>query len=109
MALKKPDPAATSNGVAGGSRDGDEWVLYPTLMEWLTEERWDDGSSRLTSTLLIFCEQGAWKVCFNDRAADRNTFLAAGTFAGVLGLLEERLSAGTIEWKPKGGKPRGRR
>lgn len=103
MAIAKPSANGTPNGVPARAEGGDWGVLYPSLLEWLTEDRYEDGSARQTATLLVFAEQGTWKACFADRDNDRNTFVSANTPEGCLGVLEERLKANAVEWKPRGG------
>lgn len=103
MAIAKPNQNGSPNGVPGPAAGGDWGVLFPTLVEYLTSDRYEDGSARLTSTLLVFAESGTWKACFADRDNDRNTFVSAGTPEGCLGVLEERLKSDTVEWKPRGG------
>jgi hypothetical protein len=71
----------------------------PALVEYLLSDKWDDGKVRVTSTLLLFVDQGEWKACLNDRDGGRVAFVTAGTVAGLLGALEEQLQAGSAEWR----------
>lgn len=99
MPLKKPDPVAADGGVPQRARKGDEWVLYPTLMEYLAEDRYEDGSPRRTATLLIFFDQGEWKGCLNDRDTDRVAFVTATCPTAILVVLEDKLASSSIEWR----------
>lgn len=79
-----------------------EWCeAYPLLWEHLVETRWEDGSTRETSTLLLFAEDGRWKGCLNDRAEARSVFLAALTPEGVFEALEAGLRSEGLDWRAK--------
>ena len=73
---------------------------YPTLFEMITEQRWDSGEERRTSTLLIFLEDGLLKACVNDRALNCSLFLAGDSLAGLLSGVEAALRDGTAVWRP---------
>lgn len=79
---------------------------YPTLFEYLTLYRWEDGQPRQTATLLIFFEDGAWKACLNDREHARSAWAAGGTPLGALQALEEAVCDDTVDWRRR--KPQGR-
>jgi hypothetical protein len=74
---------------------------YPALWEFLTLDRWEDGSQRVPGTFLAFREDGRWKGCLNDRDASRSTFITSATFAGLLTDCEDGLADGTHEWRGK--------
>jgi hypothetical protein len=82
--------------------------LCPTVLEYLSSTRWDDGSERQTSTVLVFCEEGRWKACLNDRAMDRTAFVSGNTPEGLLTNLEAALADGTVDWRRRGKSGRGR-
>lgn len=109
MPLKKPDVTASDGGVPKRTREGDEWVLYPTLMEYLAEDRYEDGSARRTATLLIFFDQGDWKGCLNDRDTDRVAFVTATCPTALLAVLEDKLTSSSIEWRASQGGSRKRK
>jgi len=72
---------------------------FPALSEYLTLDYWDDGTQRRTSTLLVFCEEGVWKGCLNDRENERSCWATAETHDELLKALNERLANGTSEWR----------
>jgi len=74
---------------------------YPTLAEYLTADRWDDGKPRTTSTILIFLDGKALKVCLNDRDNNRSVFVSDPTFAGALLKLELGLLQNSLEWRSR--------
>lgn len=111
--LKKPTPVDGFPVGTGGdplfARSVDA-TSYPNLFSYLTEERWDDGSPRETSTLLLFVEHGILKVCLNDRAVGRTCFLSCASFDAALEALEHGLASDTLPWRAKvQGRPGKRR
>lgn len=99
--MKRPMP-----GDNGGSNDApfnDEGFQkeFPLLWEHLVTNCYDDGSSRKTSTLLIFIEGTVLRMCLNDRDNNRSSFTTSETFADCLTELEARLAKKTMEWKRK--------
>lgn len=107
MALKRPE--AVSSGSRGGSNLGlgDAAGLFPVLVEYLSCEQWDDGTARQSSTLLLFIEEGCFKLCLNDRAASRKAWVSGRTAEEAFSTLESALAAGGVEWRQD--KPSGRR
>lgn len=79
-----------------------EWTTaYARLFEHLVEDRWDDGTVRETSTLLLFVEAGRWKGCLNDRALGRSCFLSADTPEGLLAAFEGGLADDGLDWRAR--------
>jgi len=74
---------------------------YPCLYEYLTVSQWEDKSPRLTSTLLLFVDEGRWKVCFTDKDADRYVFLTGLTVEGILNALEAGLKDDQLDWRKR--------
>lgn len=74
---------------------------HPALWEYLTVDRFDDGTARETATLLLFVEDGLVKGCLNDRAGARSCWVSATSMGGLLGLLEEALQSDQAEWRVK--------
>lgn len=104
MAISKPAGAASVSGSSVGARQGDDWVLYPYLMEFLVEAVYEDGSARELPTLLLFAEGGSWKGCLNDRDNDRNAFVASASLTGLLAVIDAKLKESSLEWRAKGAK-----
>jgi len=78
----------------------------PMLVEYLTSQRWDDGTARETSTLLIFHDDGMWKGVLNDRALARAGWASGGTLEALLHLFERLLSEERLEWRKAKQQPR---
>ena len=81
--------------------------MYPSLVGYLSCDRFDDGSPRQTATLLLFFESGGLKVCLNDRHLSRSAFVTAPNFAEVMDTLESGLTNDTLEWRVKSQQTRG--
>jgi len=83
---------------------------YPNIHEYLTVERWADGSPRTTSTLTLFVSGGSLKVVLNDRDNNRSAFINDSSVVAALEKLEAQLKSESVDWKSKGssngaGKP----
>jgi len=108
MGIKRPATVEGAPGISGASRDGNDWVLYPTIMEWLTEEKYEDGKPRVTSSITLFAGEGLVKASFNDRDFNRVAFVTAKTFEELLAIIEAKLTESSLDWRPSQGKGRGR-
>lgn len=109
MPLKKPDLPQADNGAPVRAREGDSWVLYPTIMEYLTEDSWDDRTARVTSTLSVFFHEGTLRLSINDRALDRVAFVTATGIEELLAVLEAKLKESSLDWRKSSPKPGGKR
>jgi len=74
---------------------------YPNLFAYLFQDRWEDGSTRQTTTLLFFSERGELKCCVNDRDAQRTVFLTCSDVQDALRRVEDGLEGGTLDWRQK--------
>jgi len=109
MALSRPTTPLTEGSSAQALNDPDFRRRLPTLLEYLSQTTWDDGSPRLTSTLLVFIDDGVLKVCLNDRACERALWVASGTFSGALAELDESLANPQAPWRAsRPGRPQKR-
>lgn len=80
--------------------DPDLRARYPAIHEYLTR-RVVEGKVIETSTLLLFCEEGQFKVCLNDRDAAVVVFRGGQSFQDALGGLENALIDGTADWRER--------
>lgn len=71
----------------------------PALHEYLTLDRFDDGSPRERSNLLIFCEDGVIKCCLNDRANGCSLWRSGHDLLDVLTGMDGTLQKGTSDWR----------
>ena len=82
---------------------------FPSIRSYLTDNKWDDGSERATSTLLAFAEDGMVKVCLNDRHNSRSAWASGKNMQAAMESLESALEADCVEWRgSKGRGPAGR-
>lgn len=105
-AVKRP---ATQPGVGTptfGPGQVPPWELECVLLrEYMSDGKWEDGSERLTSTLLLLWEDGVYKGCLHDRAMERSLWAAGPSMTHVMEALESMLAEGTGQWR-RSGKPR---
>ena len=101
MALSKPLPGQYNGPKEVPFLDSAFASEFPTIFEYLTSRQWADGSPRVTSTLLVFLENGVLRICINDRENVRSAFITAPTFGEALASLEAKLCGETLEWRFK--------
>jgi hypothetical protein len=106
--MKRPEKAHKGDPL-GTPAKGDLLSHCPALWEFLTCDKFDDGTIRERSTLTFFCDGPAAKLCLTDRAADRIAFAAADTLDAALILLNEQIECGTLLWRDSDGTRRRRR
>lgn len=103
MKRKRSDDGALRGGAAV---DGKWLSTWPMLHEHLTATAWEeDDSPRLTSTLLLFSEEGCFKACLNDRAEGRSCFVSADDIETLWEALENGLVHDALEWRSKKASP----
>lgn len=108
MALKRCIPAATDAGGDRVARVGTFEKQYPSIVEFLASERWDDGSTRTRGTILLMVEGGASKCCLNDREQGRYCFISGAVMEDVLIAAELAIETDVADWRPSREK-RGKR
>jgi len=100
--LKRPLPGERTGPVEAAFNDADFKASYPSITDHLTELRYGDGAPRVTSTLLLFCDQGVLRVCLNDRDNNRSVFFTSESIEGALLSMENALATNTVEWRSRG-------
>lgn len=106
MALDRPKPVEVGVTFGAGHAFAQSVLpqLFPTLWAYLSDTVWSDGSARSTSTITVFAEDGLVKLCLNDREGKRTCWSTGTSLEESAEALEQRLAAGTAEWrgiKPK--------
>lgn len=82
------------------TKEGEAWVKnHAALWEYLSATEYDDGTERKTSTVTLFVEDGAVKVCLNDRDGSRVMWVSGPSVVDVLKALEALLRAGEGDWR----------
>jgi len=97
--MKRPVESEGSGLPSAEFSDDQFRSRFATLYSYLVDQVWDDGSTRETSTLLIFLDAGVLKGCVNDRAMGRNLFVAATSLQGLLVAANEALSSDSPGWR----------
>ena len=98
--MKKPASAIPNGNVLANSEFlAKERTRWPNLVEYLSQTKWDDGSARETSTLMLLVEDGMLKACINDRALGRSLWVAADELNVALDALEGHLESGQGDWR----------
>jgi len=93
----QPGAASAGGGFLAAS-DPEFKRKWPTLSDFLTLTGWS-GKQRKSGTLLLFCEDGKWKSCVNDRDGGHYAFCSADSFWGLLDALEGSLKGGGLDWR----------
>lgn len=74
--------------------------MYPALWEYLTCQLVDD-KGRLTSTLIMSCEDGMVKLCLSDRETNQVLWKSSRTTREAFQALEEALASGNADWRER--------
>ena len=85
--------------LAGYPALGEDSQLYPQLAEFLALGRFDDGSPRVTGTLLVFVHEGRLKARLTDREEGLVAFRTMDSLEGLLRAVELDLQRNDIEWR----------
>lgn len=76
---------------------------YSLLWDHLTQDTWDDGTKRETSTLLIFYQDGFLKGMVKDPNEKACMWAAGLSLSELLATLEEKLGDPAAEWRADRG------
>lgn len=77
-----------------------EWAeLLPSVWQYLTQDRWEDGSPRETSGLLLFCQDGLLKGMLRDKESGLCLWVTGQSLQGLLATLEAALGDPAAEWR----------
>jgi len=80
----------------------------PAVFEYLSGDRYPDGTPRERSTMTTFVEEGCVKVCMSDRDQARTLWRSGKSLEDVLLALEVALQDGSADWRRAGvGKGKG--
>jgi len=100
IAMMKPELTGSGHAAPAEFSDHEFKREYPRLYNYFSDTKWDDGTARKTTTLLLFLEAGMVKLCLNDRATNRQAFISARTLTEALTLADEGLSQDSVDWRP---------
>jgi hypothetical protein len=71
----------------------------PALRAMLCDVSYADGSRRVTATLLVFTDGGAFKACLRDRDTEETAWVTGQGLTGLLDALEVGLQEGRLDWR----------
>lgn len=97
--LQEPGKSNAGRLVFGSVEMCELSARFPAIWEYLTEVAWESGAARLTSTLMVFSEDGMVKLCFHDRSCARTAWVSHRSLTGALASLDEQLASGHLEWR----------
>jgi len=76
--------------------------MFPALAEYLTAVAIGEDRQRKTATLLLFAEDGVFKICLNDRQEALSAWASGPTVQEAIEALEASLEAGEAAWRRSG-------
>lgn len=72
---------------------------FPTLVGFLTDDRWDDGKRRKTGTLMLVHDEGRVKAWVHDLDGARAAWCSAESLWGLLLTVDVGLREDRLEWR----------
>lgn len=100
---------ATGSVPAGPARLTGILVDCPAVAEYLTVDRYPDGSPRERATLSLFMEDGVVKACLSDRDQGRTLWRSSYGVEEAIMALDGAIADGTADWRrAAGSRPPGR-
>jgi hypothetical protein len=107
--LKKHVAAGKGSPQQGKPVCSVEFESYPFLWEFLFLTVWDeDGSSRETGTVLLFCDGPHLKVMLNDKDSSRVAFSTLDPDVPCLEAIDAVIGAAGTDWRPSRPSPKGK-
>lgn len=78
-------------------------AAHAALWEYMTVDSFEDGAPRERSMLLVFVEDGRFKVALQDRQEGRSLWAGADSISEALRALESALKSGNGDWRQMKG------
>jgi len=103
VAIKRLSVSTDAPGAGMPAADPVLARKYPRLVEHLTSLTYDDGEARQTATMLLFTQDGEWRLCLHDRDAEAHLWASGPSLEKTLANLEERLCEDDPGWRAKRG------
>lgn len=86
--MKRPSPREEQARATTGQADETFTVLYPTILTYLLDDKWDDGKAREVSAISFTIKEGNWQLALNDKALKRSFYTTGATLESCLEALE---------------------
>ena len=98
-------PVASDEQRVGASKAPNDGFAakLPTLLSYLIDDKYDDGSARERSAVSLFISDGSWKAALNDKDLKRSLYVSADSLAAVLETLERQAAAPDADWRAWAG------
>lgn len=105
--MKRPEVVSASEN--GTFPDASFAKAHPTLSEYMSEDRWDDGKPRERSTVQLKLQDGAILATLQDHDLQRGLYVVGASVAEALKSLEKHAASPTADWRMwKRGKSKGK-
>lgn len=101
MGLKKPMSKVADLPEGVTCADPAWSSRWPLLSSHLFDLKYEDGTPRSTSTLMILGEHSVVKACLNDREEARSAWVSGRTVDEALGALEVGLMQDSLDWRAR--------
>jgi len=89
-------------------KEDDFSVDHPSLVSFLKDDKWSDGTPRVTGTISLFVQEGALKAAINDKDRGVVGFISAPAFYELLFAIDQGIEHDSIEWRPAARGPAGK-
>lgn len=99
--LKKGDQQHPRQPLPAPPIDSEFEARFPNLYAYMTQDTWDEGGARATTTLLFFFERGELKCCVSDRELQRSAFFTGSSIPDLMEKAENALEEDTADWRQK--------
>lgn len=100
--MKRPDNADRVLGP--NDFPDDKWrKLFPTIVEYMSCEKWEDGKARAISTVQLKLQDGRILASLSDHDLQRGLYVAGEHVEAALKALERALTSDNADWRYWGG------
>lgn len=96
--MKRPEEQAGADAQGAAPPRGDLFAMNPLVYEMLTASKYDDGTRRKRSTVLLVADGGTAKICIVDGDANRQAWVTGDTWEQAIATLEEQLELNRVNW-----------
>lgn len=99
MALKRSVQKIEGGDSGAYTLDPATQKVCPTVFEYLTLEKWDDGSPRKPSSLSVFAQEGVFKCILRDKDQGLCLWVSSDTLSMLFNALEAALADPETIWR----------
>ena len=98
--LRKEARGSAETGSGPSDFLASKWAqAHPSVAEYLTQDKWEDGSARELSTLSIKVQDSGILAVLNDVDSRRSLYVFGTTFEAALKSLEGALAKPGADWR----------